>query len=232
MEMKDWFLAFLDVNTIVLCVVCKLPQITRIFQSKSLAGVSLNSVIAELLGYSIVLGYNVVKGYPVSTYMEYIFLVVQDVALIFVIFYYMGTLDFLKVGMVGVYLTAFYSFSLGIPHPMILPVLMRFATPCSAGSKVMQLLEMFKIKSSESVSILTWLISAYTCVTRIITNVMVTGDAAILINLCIALVLNIGIVSSAYYFRKSQKVDPPLLPGTVTTLKDEKLEKKAHVKQN
>lgn len=64
------------------------------------------------------------QGYPISSFMEYFFLVSGDIVLIFVIFYYMGTLDVMKVGGAGVYITVLVGFTQGVPHPQILPVLM------------------------------------------------------------------------------------------------------------
>ncbi|OXA64630.1 solute carrier family 66 member 3 [Folsomia candida] len=203
MDFKEWIIPFLDLTTIGLCIVCKLPQIVAILKSKSSIGLSVNSVMVELFGYSIVLGYNWVQGYPISSFMEYFFLVSGDIVLIFVIFYYMGTLDVMKVGGAGVYITVLVGFTQGVPHPQILPVLMKFATPCSASSKILQLKEMWRIGNSDSVSTLTWLIAAYTCVTRIVTNLMLTGDLPLLINYGVALTLNVGIILSALYLRKN-----------------------------
>lgn len=74
--------------------------------------------------YTIVLGYNVVQGYPLASFMEYVFLVVQDIFLLIVIFHIVGVLDTLKLGLVGIYIALFYGFTQGIPHPNVLPFLM------------------------------------------------------------------------------------------------------------
>jgi hypothetical protein len=70
------------------------------------------------------LGYNLVKGYPLSSFLEYVFLALEDIILILVIFYYMGALDVMKVGGVGIFVTLFYGFTQGVPHPSVLPMLM------------------------------------------------------------------------------------------------------------
>jgi uncharacterized protein with PQ loop repeat len=46
---SQYLLTFLDFSTISLCIVCKLPQILAILKTKSLKGVSVNSVMVELL---------------------------------------------------------------------------------------------------------------------------------------------------------------------------------------
>ncbi|CAL8100776.1 unnamed protein product [Orchesella dallaii] len=198
-------ITFCNVSTISLCMICKLPQIRAILASGSVKGLSVQSVMVELLGYTIVLGYNVVQGYPLASFMEYVFLVVQDIILLLVIFRCIGKLDTLKLGMVGMYIALFYGFTQGVPHPKTLPFLMRFATPCSASSKILQLRAIWETKNSQTVSVTTWFISAYTCVSRIITNTLLTGDMPLLVNYFIGLVLNISIIGSALYFRMPNK---------------------------
>ncbi|ODM91096.1 PQ-loop repeat-containing protein 3 [Orchesella cincta] len=198
-------ITFCNISTISLCMICKLPQIRAILASGSIRSISVQSVMVELLGYTIVLGYNVVQGYPLASFMEYVFLVVQDIILLLVIFRCIGTLDIVKLGLVGLYIALFYGFTQGVPHPKTLPFLMRFATPCSASSKVLQLKAIWETKNSQTVSVTTWLIAAYTCVSRIITNMLLTGDVPLLVNYFVGLVLNASIIGSALYFRMPNK---------------------------
>lgn len=44
-----WVVTFCDVTTVLLCIVCKIPQILLIFRSKSVEGLSENSLALELL---------------------------------------------------------------------------------------------------------------------------------------------------------------------------------------
>jgi len=228
-------ITFCNVSTISLCMVCKLPQIRAVVSSGSAKGLSLQSVMVELLGYTIVLGYNVVQGYPLASFMEYVFLVVQDIFLLIVILHFVGVLDTMKLGLVGLYIAMFYGFTQGIPHANVLPILMKFATPCSASSKILQLRAIWETKNSETVSVTTWLIAAYTCVSRITTNLLLTGDVPLLINYGIGLILNIMVISSALYFRApkspssenaSSKSKLPDADGAVTADSSEKNNKK------
>jgi len=165
-------------------------------------------VMVELLGYTIVLGYNVVQGYPLASFMEYVFLVVQDIFLLIVILHYVGLLDTLKLGLIGLYIAMFYGFTEGIPHANVLPFLMKFATPCSASSKILQLRKIWETKNSQTVAVTTWLIAAYTCVSRITTNLLLTGDVPLLINYSIGLLLNTLVIGSAMYFRMPNSSKP------------------------
>jgi len=203
-------ITFCNVSTISLCMICKLPQIRAVVSSGSAKGLSLQSVMVELLGYTIVLGYNVVQGYPLASFMEYMFLVVQDILLLIVILHYVGILDTMKLGLIGLYIAMFYGFTQGIPHANVLPFLMKFATPCMASSKILQLKAIWGSRSSQTVSVATWSIAFYTCVSRITTNLLLTGDVPLLINYAIGLVLNSLVIGSALYFR---------LPNTTTPVK-------------
>lgn len=63
--------------------------------------------------------YNVFKGYATGTYMEYFFLVAQDIFLLGLIFHLKNVLDLLKLGVFGVLSALFYGFSKGVPSEAI-----------------------------------------------------------------------------------------------------------------
>jgi len=194
-----WFCNF---TTIIVCSVNKIPQLLTLYKTKSPVGVSVTGVIFELFGYCISYSYNVFQEYPLSTYMEYPFLLVQDVVLILYIFYLLGQLDVLKFGALGLLAIIFYGFIQGIPHPSTLQILIKLVAPISASSKLVHLKEIWTTRNSESVSVPTWLIAAYSCATRIVTTLMTTGDGSLLTNYFTAFFLNLAIIGSALYFKE------------------------------
>ena len=58
-----------------------------------------------------------------AAFFEYVLLVIQDIVLLLLIFHYLGTLNVLKVGLLGGFVALFYGFTVGIPHPGVLPAM-------------------------------------------------------------------------------------------------------------
>jgi uncharacterized protein with PQ loop repeat len=76
------FLQLLSLSVNVLCLIQKLPQIIRIYQSKNVDSISVSSVLLEETAYTLILTYNLWRNYPLSTFFEYIFLFLQNLLLL------------------------------------------------------------------------------------------------------------------------------------------------------
>lgn len=93
-------------------------------------------------------------------------------------------------------------------------------TPIGASAKVVQLFEILKTKESESISLLTWSISAFTnfskyflllfyCMTiiilsfsaRIFTILIDSADTTLLLNFTVNTFLSSSVLAAAYYFK-------------------------------
>ncbi|KAA3488770.1 mannose-P-dolichol utilization defect 1 protein-like protein 2-like [Gossypium australe] len=66
----------------------KLPQILKIVNHKSVRGLSLIAFELEVVGYTIALAYCLHNGLPFSAYGELVFLLIQALILVAVIYYY------------------------------------------------------------------------------------------------------------------------------------------------
>uniref|UniRef100_A0A0V0GXT2 Putative ovule protein n=1 Tax=Solanum chacoense TaxID=4108 RepID=A0A0V0GXT2_SOLCH len=66
----------------------KLPQILKILQHKSVRGLSVVAFELELIGYTIALAYCLHKGLPFSAFGEYLFLLIQAIVLVAIIYYF------------------------------------------------------------------------------------------------------------------------------------------------
>jgi len=199
-----WIVTFCDVTTVLLCVVCKIPQILLIYRSKSVEGLSENSLALELLTYVISLSYNAMKSYPVSTYMEDPFLSIQTLIVLLIVYSYNDKLSKEKIGVIVGLAGVFYLLSYGIPHPLILQGLLTATLPMKVFSKLLQLSQIWKAKSAGSISMVSWGINIYTCVTRIITTVLVTNDTTILIKHALSVTLNSAVIASAWWFERNK----------------------------
>ncbi|XP_042453640.1 mannose-P-dolichol utilization defect 1 protein homolog 2-like isoform X2 [Zingiber officinale] len=68
--------------------IVKLPQILKILKHNSVRGLSLVSFELEVVGYTIALAYSIHKGLPFSAYGEFLFLLIQAIILVAIIYYY------------------------------------------------------------------------------------------------------------------------------------------------
>jgi uncharacterized protein with PQ loop repeat len=198
----EYFIQFLNLSTIGLCLVFKIPQIQTIFKTKSIVGISIPSVLIELLSYTITLTYNIAQSYPASSFFEYYFSVAQDIVLVLLLLHYNGQLNFVAWSGMGLFLTIFYGLSIEIPNAHIIVWLIKLSGLLSASSKIFQLKEVLSTKESENVSLFAWEVSAYSCIARIITTLALTGDPSLLFNFALNLILNILIITSVIYYRK------------------------------
>ncbi|ODN04744.1 PQ-loop repeat-containing protein 3 [Orchesella cincta] len=200
-----YIIAFCDITTIGLCVICKIPQILLIYKTKSVEGLSESSLALELLTYVISLSYNAMKEYPLSSYLEDPFLSLQTLAVLLIVYSYNERLTVKRILTLLVVAVAFYILSYGIPSPIILQACLTATLPMKVFSKVLQLKQIWTAKSAGSISLVSWTINIYTCVTRIITTVLVTQDMTILLKHTISVTLNSAVVGLSMYFSRAAK---------------------------
>ncbi|RZC35419.1 PQ-loop repeat-containing protein 3 [Asbolus verrucosus] len=167
----------LSVITIATCFILKIPQILSILKVKNANGINLVGLLMELSSYTIMFSYNFRNGYALLSYMEYPIILIQEFFLIFFVIYYKNCLNM-------------YSF-MGTP----------LCTPIGASSKVIQLLEILRTKNSESVSVLTWFISAFTNFTRVFTISMDSADLSLLLNFSVNVILSSSVMIAAYLYK-------------------------------
>ncbi|XP_066960203.1 solute carrier family 66 member 3 isoform X1 [Macrobrachium rosenbergii] len=196
---------FCDVTTIGLCGFMKIPQIHTIIKAKSTRGLSLASLLLELTSYTIMLSYNIYSAYPLINYFEYPLMVLQDVVMLAVFLSFNGMLSPSVILPAAAASYFAYAISSGmLPHALI-TTLVGLTTPISASSKVVALLTILRSKNSSTVSIPSWLISTYTCVTRIFTIYLESADFALLMNFGTSFALNCLIVAAAIAYKPKKK---------------------------
>ncbi|KAF2354076.1 PQ-loop repeat [Trinorchestia longiramus] len=194
-------IALANVSTILLSSFNKVPQIASVVKARSFAGLSIYSVLLELTGYCITMSYFISYQYALPSYLEYPFLVAQDVCLVAAALYFGSQLGGLPVlGYAGVLVSLMIAMVSGLLADSAMALLVSSTTPISAGSKVVQLLAIIRSRSSEGISLAAWLISSYCCCTRLLTVYVETGDPALLVNFGISLLLNLGIVAATLHY--------------------------------
>lgn len=140
-----------------------MPQIQSVRTLRSAEGLSVTGLLMETCSYTVSMLYNYVNHYAILNYLEYPILLLQEYALVYYVLLYKGLLDGRNAKMfIGLYWLIFVLFVMHLLPIWILVVLLPFTTPVSATSKVLQLVEILRTKQSETVSLMTWFISAFT----------------------------------------------------------------------
>ncbi|XP_013881809.1 mannose-P-dolichol utilization defect 1b [Austrofundulus limnaeus] len=80
----------LGIGIILGSVMVKLPQIIKLMGAKSAEGLSFNSVLLELLAITGTMAYSIANKFPFSAWGEALFLMLQTVAIAFLIQHYGG----------------------------------------------------------------------------------------------------------------------------------------------
>ncbi|XP_060535285.1 solute carrier family 66 member 3 [Cylas formicarius] len=200
----EHFSDILSVITITVCFVLKVPQIFKLLQVKHAKAINLISLLMELTSYTIMLAYNYRNGYTILSYLEYPIILIQELILILLVLKYKGYMNMYSVFGSGVYFSVVVGLLLGLVPLGLLAFLVPLCTPIGASSKVVQLVEILRTKNSQSISILTWFISAFTNFTRVFTITVESGDLSLLLNFVINTVLSTSVMIAAITYRNAK----------------------------
>ncbi|KAM3594988.1 uncharacterized protein V6R79_016612 [Siganus canaliculatus] len=195
---SDMLLNVANFSTLFMCMVLKFPQIFVLMRAKSTTGVSLNSLLLELIGFIVFVTYQMYYDYPPPTYLEYPILIAQDVILLLLILHYNGSLR-----QSLVYALVFIGgWKLLTLEKWIIDLAMSLCTFISASSKFAQLQCMWKSKDAGQVSALSWGMATYTCMARIYTTTVTTGDMQVLVRFIAMTSLNLWVLLTVLYYQR------------------------------
>ncbi|XP_018969709.1 solute carrier family 66 member 3-like [Cyprinus carpio] len=184
-------------STLFVCMVLKFPQIFALMRARATAGVSLNSLLLELLGFIVFMSYQMFYDYPPVTYLEYPILIAQDVIVLLLILHYNRNMKHSLI-----YAALFVGgWQLLTVQKWVIDLAMSLCTFISAGSKLAQLQCLWRSKDSGQVSALTWALATYTCLARIFTTIITTGDAQVLIRFVVMSILNMWVTVTVIYYK-------------------------------
>lgn len=195
----DTLLHAANFSTLFVCMVLKFPQIFTLMRAKSTAGVSLNSLLLELIGFIVFVTYQMYYDYPPPTYLEYPILIAQDAFLLLLILHYNGSLR-----QSLVYTLLFVGgWRLLTVEKWIIDLAMSLCTFISAASKFAQLQCLWRSKDAGQVSALTWAMATYTCMARIYTTTVTTGDTQVLVRFIAMTSLNMWVLLTVLYYQRN-----------------------------
>ncbi|XP_056642044.1 solute carrier family 66 member 3 [Diorhabda sublineata] len=195
------FSNFLSIITISICFILKIPQILTVLKVKSAKGISIMGLLMELTSYTIMMSYNFRSGYALLNYLEYPIILFQEIILIICVLHYKQIINLTSIIGSIIYLLIAAALLLGIVPLGLLSFLVPLCTPIGASSKVVQLYEILKMKNSESVSVVTWFISAFTNFTRVFTICIESMDLTLLLNFTINTFLSSSVMLAAYWYK-------------------------------
>ncbi|XP_026209817.1 solute carrier family 66 member 3 [Anabas testudineus] len=195
---SDTLLHVANFSTLFVCMVLKFPQILVLMRAKSTTGVSLHSLLLELIGFIVFVTYQMYYDYPPPTYLEYPILIAQDVILLLLILHYNGSLRHSVI-----YALVFVGgWKLLTVEKWIIDLAMSLCTFISAASKFAQLQCLWKTKDAGQVSALTWGMATYTCIARIYTTTVTTGDMQVLVRFIAMTLLNLWVLLTVFYYQR------------------------------
>ncbi|XP_076650062.1 solute carrier family 66 member 3 [Halictus rubicundus] len=192
---------FLSLITIGMCFILKIPQILNLLSAKSADQISIVGLLLELTSYTVMTSYNYTNGYSMLSYLEYPIILLQEYILIFLVLKYLNKINTFSMLFTGFYFVTSASFALQIIPKIVLTFLAPMCTPISVSSKIVQLLAILRAKNADTVSPITWFISAFTNLTRVFTIWMDSADSLLLGNFIISTLLSSSIMCTAIYYR-------------------------------
>jgi len=195
------FLTIANYSTFLICLVNKLPQILILTKAKSSKGLSLRGLLLELAGYIVFTTYQLYHGYPLASYLEFPALILQDTIMLFLILNYNGSL---RTGLI--YSVLFVGgLKLLTLQGWIVEMAMSLCTLFSASSKFIHLQTLWQSKDSSHVSALSWTMSTYTSLTRVLTTLLTTDDKQVLLRTCVLTALNSWMLATILRYRRAAR---------------------------
>jgi len=177
-------------------LIVKIPQIQKIMNAKSAKGISLSSVLLELVMYLIGWSYSFRRGFAFNTYGESAFMSVQDLVIVTLIFLFNKGLSLQFFAIITLYAATTYAFLFNpmqlVPMEVIV-TLQQFTIPILIASRIPQIIGNFSAKSTGQLAFVTCLLNFLGSAARVFTTIQETQDTTLLACFVIAVLLN-GII--------------------------------------
>ncbi|TRM57516.1 mannose-P-dolichol utilization defect 1 protein [Schizophyllum amplum] len=198
--------------------IMKVPQILLIARKHSARGISPSGTAFETLAYAINLTYSYRNQLPFSTYGENAFLTAQNIIIMLLIMRYAPRphaliskgsdsrttkllSTFMVMAVCGVILLA-------VPPP-ILATFQALTLPISVVSKVPQIMENLRNRSTGQLSAFAVMLQVGGCAARVFTITQEVDDVLVALGALVALVLNAVIAAQMWMYWGQDPVAPP-----------------------
>ncbi|KAJ2394234.1 hypothetical protein GGI23_004768 [Coemansia sp. RSA 2559] len=181
------------------CIV-KMPQLFKIVNAKSAAGISLASYVLEVVANIITIAYNYRKGYPFTTYGEALFIGGQNYIITLLILLLTGHAN---VGVAtGALLLAFtYAlFNSGLVGGAMLSALYGLTIPLVIFSRIPQIYAIHKNKYTGQLSAFAVFNYFFGTAARLFTTIVEIDDSLVLLGAILALAANGVLAAQMLYY--------------------------------
>ncbi|KAM6949055.1 mannose-P-dolichol utilization defect 1b [Aplochiton taeniatus] len=196
----------LGIGIILGSVMVKLPQILKLVGAKSAEGLSFNAVLLELLAITGTMAYSLAKGFPFSAWGEALFLMLQTVAIGFLIQHYGG-----KTFKGGLFLVVYFglvALLLSPVTPMSVVTTMQASNmPAIIVGRLIQAVSNFRNGHTGQLSAISVFLLFAGSLARIFTSLQETGDSLMALTYVISSSCN-GIITAQvlYYWNSSPEL--------------------------
>jgi mannose-P-dolichol utilization defect protein 1 len=205
---------FLSFGVVAGSMVYKLPQILKIQNNQSAKGVAILGVILELISVTISFAYNYSKGYPFMTFGESAFVAIFNLLIIAqILSFEHGGFGLQGLGGFAIYGAALYALLTGIVPPSVLQILQGCVTPIVIASRLPQIWESYRTKSTGQLSFITWGLNLGGSLARIFTTIQEVDDPLVLVGYLVGATLNIIIIAQMLLYWNNSGAKKPAAGG-------------------
>ncbi|XP_054284489.1 mannose-P-dolichol utilization defect 1 protein homolog [Macrosteles quadrilineatus] len=184
----------------------KLPQIIKIVQNKSAAGLSFLSVILDLYAVTTGVAYSYAKGFTFSAWGDALFLLIQTTLIAAMVLHFNYSSNLAAV-FVGVFSIILYALLGGLTPLDILWSLQAVSVPIMFAGKMVQAWTNYSNGSTGQLSAMTCVMLLFGSTARIFTSIQETGDPVIIVTYALATLGNAVLVGQFIYYGYSGQQD-------------------------
>ncbi|KAK5645883.1 hypothetical protein RI129_004347 [Pyrocoelia pectoralis] len=189
----------LGVLLILGAVLVKVPQIIKLFKSKSAVGISISSVTLDLTAITIFMSYSFVKGFPFTAWGDGFFLAIQTLIVGTLVLHYGGSMTSAAAYVIGYLICCFIMMS-GITPVGFLWTLQGFNIPILLTGKLTQAYTNYKNGTTGQLSAVTLIMLFGGSLARIFTSIQETGDFMIILTYLVSSSANFVLVLQLWYY--------------------------------
>lgn len=200
----------------------------KILNNKSAEGLSIVSILLDLMAITFHMSYSFVSGFPFSAWGDGTFLAMQTAAIAALVFFYSQRSATKSLVFLVLYGLLVYVLMGGLTPAKFLWTAQGFNVPILLTGKLSQAVTNFKNGSTGQLSAATCFMLFFGSLARIFTSVQETGDTMMIITYCVSTFANAVIVSQLlYYWNKPTTGFKVPLPADVkpTVVKSKKAKK-------
>jgi len=177
----------------------KLPQILKIWKSKSAEGLNLFSIFLDLFAITFNLSYSFVKGFPFTAWGDVFFVAIQTAIIACLVLTYGGGIRKAFV-FLTVYATICYVLMGGTAPIEFLWSMQGFNIPILVLGKLSQAWTNFQNGSTGQLSVITMFLLFFGSLARIFTSIQETGDIMMIATYCFSTASNGVLVFQCLYY--------------------------------